>query len=137
MDAEQAAAGPVGERVEQAALAVGLRQGECHEDRRQRDGEDLQPQPGTRDVALVGLDGGADPHPVNRHEDHQRPEQPRPGMILFEQGRDLCDGEHEDEVEEQLRPADPSLFALPPFAGVLWVRRGGRIVHRAQSAVER
>jgi hypothetical protein len=52
----------------------------------------------------------ADPRPPQQCEDQQPAHDHVGGQVARHQGRDLCEGEDEDEVEEQLDRRDASLL---------------------------
>ena len=96
---------------------VGDGEGEGEVVERLRDAERDHQQPGHRaedreaDGPLLGVDdagqpGVADPGPP-QHAEHEDPlRQARPGRIVRHQRGALGDGEHEDEVEEELERGD-------------------------------
>jgi hypothetical protein len=55
----------------------------------------------------VGEPGVAAVHPEDHAQHQHHPQQPPRGRVIAEHGRQLGDGEHEDQVEEQLQGRDP------------------------------
>jgi hypothetical protein len=72
----------------------------------QADGEHAYPIARPVEIVQVPVHAGAHPRPVHRDEHHHGPADTGPGGVGVQQARHLGDGQDEDQVEEQLDPAD-------------------------------
>jgi hypothetical protein len=101
----------VGEPEGNVALGEGPRDGQGQDQEPGHPAEQQQPpgRPVRRDG--VGQPGVAAVH-VEDHAEHQHhPQQPPRGRVVAQHGGELGDGEHEDQVEEELKGGD----ALEPL----------------------
>jgi hypothetical protein len=107
----EAADHQIGDGERHGVPPEGLGRCERHQEHRAGRGEHGQPDAALLRIQHVGEPGVRGPRPPDDGEQQQAAPEPAPGGVLREERRDLREGEHDDEVEEQLEWCD----AMPAF----------------------
>ena len=87
---------------EERAAPERVRNRDRHHEAGEHDREHEQPDDDRVGIEHVRDPGGVVPGPPDDEQDEERPAGAAPGEVVEEQVRHLCDGEHEDEVVEEL-----------------------------------
>jgi hypothetical protein len=106
-DEVQSAHDEVGDAEDDPVGVEGMRGRQRHDEHRGHRPEYGDPDGALFGVQRVGEPGVRCPRPPERGEEERAAQQAIPGQVRGEEAGDLSDGEHEDEIEEELERGHP------------------------------